>query len=196
MRIGGLYQGEFPRPKPALDPLLAQDGLVDVAVGFVPDQLVRSALAAVAVDLTVFVLVDAPDEVVGHADVEPAAGSAGDDVDPVVVVAHGRPPCAISGLSRDRVKNLQPEVASPCHPGSAAGAIRDGAVHHTIPPGQPAGLSREPRGRARGRLQSWTGGPPSLSPGQPLRVFREGCGVGGRRPRSTLRFVGDDKVGL
>jgi len=86
-----LDQSEFPRAKPALDALFAQDRLIDVAVRFVPDQLVGPAFAAVAIDLAVLVFADAADQVVGHADVEPAAGTAGDDVDPVVMVAHGCP---------------------------------------------------------------------------------------------------------
>ncbi len=59
---------------------------------FVPDQPVSSPFRAVAVDLAVPVLANPPDEVIGHADLEPAAGSAGDDIDPVVVARHSAPP--------------------------------------------------------------------------------------------------------
>ena len=38
------------------------------------------------------------------------------------------------------------DTRNPCHPGSAAGAIRDGTGYLVPPPGQPAGLSREQGG--------------------------------------------------
>ena len=69
IRVGVFDQGELPRPQPALDPLFAQDGLVDVAVVLISDQTVRSPLPAVAIDLTVFVFADPPDQIVGHPDI-------------------------------------------------------------------------------------------------------------------------------
>lgn len=99
--VGFLDQGELPGPQPALDALLSPDRLIDVAMVFVPDQLVGPALAAVSVDLTVPVLADPADQVVGHADVQPAAGSAREDVDPVAVSAHCASPAQLLRLYKD-----------------------------------------------------------------------------------------------
>ena len=61
MRVGLLDQSEFPGAQPTLDAFLSQDRLIDVLVRLVPDQLIGSALAAVAADLAMLVLADASD---------------------------------------------------------------------------------------------------------------------------------------
>src|SRR3954467_4603145 len=78
-----LAQGDLPIAVPVLQLLFAADRLADVVVGLVPDEAVDIVLCREPWDDPVFVLEDAPTEVVRDTNIERAVLAARQDVDPV-----------------------------------------------------------------------------------------------------------------
>src|SRR5262245_23251679 len=83
VRIFPLYQISLPVARPLLHGLLALDRLSHGVELLVPDEQMHSVLTREARRLTLPVLLDAPDDAVGNANVERSSGFAGEDIDPV-----------------------------------------------------------------------------------------------------------------
>jgi hypothetical protein len=81
--IEALDQLQFPPALPFLDALLARNGLVDIGVELVPDQLAHAIFASEFAALAGPMLMGADGEVIRHADIQSAVTAARHDVDRV-----------------------------------------------------------------------------------------------------------------
>src|SRR5262245_14006850 len=83
VRIFALDQVDLPCTRPLLHGLLALDSITRGAKLLIPDEQMHSILTREARRLTLPVLLDAPDDAVGNANVERSSGFAGEYIDPV-----------------------------------------------------------------------------------------------------------------
>lgn len=96
-RIHPFDQRKLPRSVPALERLLPRDRVGDLAVILVPDQPRHAVATGEAVRRARAMLMDAPREVVGDADIERPVPRDGEDLGPV-----GRAPQTSLVASRKR----------------------------------------------------------------------------------------------
>ena len=83
-----LNKGNFPTAAPALELLLACDRVIDVAKVLKPNEPIQTIAFRKAVHLAIPMLVQTARDVVCHPNVQRAAVFVGENVHPIVVVAH------------------------------------------------------------------------------------------------------------
>src|SRR5262245_36551208 len=119
VRVFTFDQVALPHTRPLLHSLLALDRLAHQAKLLIPDQQMHAIFTGEARRLTLPVLLDAPDDVVGNANVERSSGFAGEYIDPVAAHDTHTFACGVCGLvdrgdkpRDDTYTNLCPVIRS------------------------------------------------------------------------------------
>jgi hypothetical protein len=86
--VGLFDKRSFPTSAPAFQFLLAGDGVVHVAKVLKPDEAVQMISFRKPVDFSMPVLVKTTRDIIRHPDIQCSAAFVGEDVHPIVMVAH------------------------------------------------------------------------------------------------------------
>src|ERR1700739_2511191 len=91
MRIVAFDQVLHPISLPALDPLVARDGVIYVGKLFVPYQHLHAVFSGEAGNQSFAMLVDTAHQIIRYAGIERALRLAGWHVDEITAIAHANP---------------------------------------------------------------------------------------------------------